>query len=73
MVAGSIDKNGALRCERTKGTEASLRFELDMSTAERVLPGLRTLGKALGFVARTRDGAVILSFPQTSDEFNQTE
>jgi len=73
MVAGSIGKNGVVRCERTKGTQASLHFELDVSTAERILPGLRTLGKALGFDARKRDGAVILSFPQTSGEFKQTE
>ena len=73
MVAGSIGENGELRCARTMGSEPALHFELDASTAERVLPGLRTLGKALGFDARTRDGAVILSFPQTSGEFKQTE
>ena len=75
MVAGSIGENGELRCQRTmgEGSEPALHFKLDVSTAERVLPGLRTLGKALGFDARTRDGAVILSFPQTSGEFKQTE
>lgn len=75
MVAASIGENGELRCERTTGggTEPALHFTLDISTAERVLPGLRTLGKALGFDARTRDGAVILRFPPTSGEFKQTE
>ena len=73
MVAASIGENGELRCERTMGSEPTLHFEMDVSTAERILPGLRTLGKALGFDARRRDGAVILSFPQTSGEFKQTE
>ena len=73
LVAASIGENGELRCERTTGSEPALRFELDTSTAERVLPGLRTLGNALGFDARTQDGAVILSFPPTSGEFKQTE
>ena len=73
LVAGSIGENGELRCVHSMGPEPSLQFELDVSTAERVLPGLRTLGKVLGFNARTRDGAVILSFPQTSGEFKQTE
>jgi hypothetical protein len=73
LVTASIGENGALRCERTMGSEPALRFELDVSTAERVLPGLRTLGKALGFDARTQAGAVILSFRQTSGEFQQTE
>lgn len=73
LVAGSIGKNGELRCVHSMEPEPSLRFELDVSTAERVMPGLRTLGNVLGFNARTRDGAVILSFPQTSGEFKQTE
>lgn len=66
LLAGSIDENGGLRCTVAGGSSSGIRFEVDRSTADRVMPGLQTLSKAVGFAVETRDGAVILSFPETS-------
>jgi hypothetical protein len=66
LISGAVDSNGDLRCARTAGEPSGLRLEVDRGTADRVLPGLRTLGKALGFSAETHGGAVILTFPQDS-------
>ena len=74
LITGAIDTDGRLRCARTTAASPAFRFEVDSGTAERVLPGLQTLGKAVGFGAETRGGAVILSFPQTSSaEFRNHE
>lgn len=66
LISGAVDSNGDLRCASTAGEPSGLRFEVDRGTANRVLPGLRTLGQALGFGAETHGGAVILTFPQDS-------
>lgn len=66
LISGAVDSSGQLYCADTAGEPSGLRFEVDRSTADRVLPGLRTLGQALGFCAETHGGAVILTFPQDS-------
>ncbi len=74
LITGAIDTDGRLRCARTVAALPELRFEVDNGTAERVLPGLQALGRAVGFGAETRGGAVILSFPQASSaEFRKQE
>jgi hypothetical protein len=66
LISGAVDSNGQLHCADTAGEPSGLRFEVDRGTADRVLPGLRSLGEALGFGAETHGGAVILTFPQDS-------
>ncbi len=66
LISAAVDSNGELRCTSTAGESPGLRIEVDRGTADRVLPGLRTLGQALGFVAETHGGAVILTFRQNS-------
>jgi len=74
LITGAIDTDGRLRCARTAAASPELRFEVDSGTAERVLPGLQTLGRAVGFGAETHGGAVILSFPEASSaEFRKHE
>lgn len=74
LLTGALDADGRLRCLRTVTALQELRFEVDGGTADRVLPGLKTLGKAAGFDAETHGGAVILSFPQASSvEFKRHE
>lgn len=66
LISGAVDSNGDLRCACTAGEPSGLRFEVDRDTADRVLPGLRTLGQSLGFGAETHDGAVIFTFRRDS-------
>jgi hypothetical protein len=74
LMAGSVDGNGQLRCASVTGASSGIRFDADSSTAERVLPAIRSLGMAVGFSAETHDGAVILTFRQKSSaEFKEHE
>lgn len=66
LISGAVDSRGLIHCTQSDGELESLRFEVDRSTADRTLPGLRVLGTALGFSAETDDGTVILTFPQGS-------
>jgi hypothetical protein len=66
LISSAVDSDGRVRCVQGEGELESLRFEVGRGTADRTLPGLRTLGKALGFGAETDGGTVILSFPQDS-------
>ena len=67
LIVGAIDGNGKLRCAPTSLGSAELRFDLEPGVAERVLPGLRVLGKSVGFTAETSGAQrVILSFPEQS-------
>jgi len=71
LIVGSIDAGGKLRCALTAPASSAMRFEVEPGTAERVLPGLQTLGKTIGFSVERHDSAVILSFPRTSSEFKE--
>jgi hypothetical protein len=67
LIVGSVDGEGRLRCSSASTAPAEIRFGLEPGVAERVLPGLRTLGKSVGFTAETSGAeAVILSFPDIS-------
>jgi hypothetical protein len=67
LIVGSVDGEGRLRCSSASTDPAALRFDLEPGVAERVLPGLRTLGKSVGFTAETFGAeTVILSFPDIS-------
>ena len=71
LVSGAVDSNGLMHCTQGEGELQNLRFEVDRATADRVLPGLRILGTALGFSAETHGGTVILTFPQGSSTETQ--
>jgi len=66
LISGAVDADGLIRCTQGGGEPENLRFEVGLATADRTLPGLRILGKALGFGVETDDGTVILTFPQGS-------
>jgi hypothetical protein len=67
LIVGSVDKTGRLRCSNILATPAAIRFEVESGVAERVIPGLRVLGKSVGFTAETSGAeTVILSFPELS-------
>jgi hypothetical protein len=69
LIAASVDSDGRLRC--TSENPSSIRFEVESATAERLLPWLEALGKAAGFAADKRGGAVILSIPKTGESESQ--
>jgi hypothetical protein len=67
LIVGSVDGGGRLRCSSASTAPAAIRFDLEPGVAERVLPGLRVLGKSVGFTAETSGAeTVILSFPDIS-------
>ncbi len=67
LIVGSVDGGGRLRCSASSTAPTAIRFDLEPGVAERVLPGLRTLGKSVGFTAETFGAeTVILSFPDSS-------
>jgi hypothetical protein len=64
LITGAVDPHGSVRCTQEGGEPGRLRFQVDLATADRTLPGLRALGDALDFSVETDDGgAVILTFP----------
>jgi hypothetical protein len=73
LVSGAVDTNGLMHCTQGDGELPELRFEVDRGIADRTLPGLRTLGNALGFTVETDDGAVILTFPLDSTATRNSE
>jgi hypothetical protein len=74
LIMASVDASGRLRCARSAPPASGIRFDVDISTAERVLPGLRRLGQSAGFSVEIDEAAVILTFPQTSsEEFKEPE
>jgi len=66
LISGAVGSDGLIRCTRADGESESLRFEVERVVSDRTLPGLRSLGSAVGFGVETDDGAVILTFPQDS-------
>ena len=70
LIAASVDADGRLRCASDDNSSA-ISFEVESAKAERLLPWLEALGKAAGFAAEKRGGAVILSFPKTSSSESQ--
>jgi len=72
LIVGSVDGSGALRCS-TSASPGTLTFELEPGVAERVVPALTLLGKAIGFTAETSGAeTVILSFPEPRSTEHQS-
>ena len=70
LMAASVDSKDRMHCT-SHDDGSAIRFDLESTVADQLLPRLEALGAAAGFTAEKRAGAVILRFPKTSGTESQ--